>query len=140
MRRIFTILLASILLMAFVIPCFAIEADTPNVSPRYTHINNNQVSLTINETTGIATCCVSCYAPGNYIVKVECKLQRYQGGFYSTIKTWTDSNAEVAGVHTTWAVNSGYTYRVYADLYVYDAAGNELEHVTSSSSYNYPKK
>ena len=140
MRRILTFLLALALLATSILPCFANEAETPSVTPRYTHIALNTVNLDINETTGVATCSASCYAIGDYTVKVECKLQRYQGGFYSTIKTWTSFGSEYASVYRDWAVYSGYTYRVYAIFYVYDAAGNLLESATSSASYNYPKK
>ena len=139
MRRIFTSILVIVLLMVSILPCFAAETDTPIVTPRYTHINNNAVDLDINTTTGVANCFASCYAPGNYTVKVECKLQRYQGGFYSTIKTWTSSGNELAYVNANWAVYSGYTYRVYAIFYVYNSAGKLLESATSSASYNYPK-
>lgn len=139
MRRILTAMLAIILLMVSVLPCFAAEIDTSVVTPRYTHIHNNKVDLDINTTTGIATCFASCFTMGDYTVKVECKLQRYQGGFYSTIKTWTNSGSQYASVNQQWAVYSGYTYRVYAIFYVYDSAGNLLESATSSASYNYPK-
>ena len=138
MRRVLTIMLVIALLIGSVLPCLAADADTPVVTPRYTHINNNKVNLTINETTGVATCYASCYAMGDYTVKVECKLQRYQGGFYSTIKTWTNSGSEYASVYKNWAVYSGYQYRVYAVFYVYDSADNLLESATSSASYNYP--
>lgn len=139
MRRILTAILAIILLITSAPFCFAAEVETPVITPRYTHIHNNAVDLDINTTTGIAECFASCYAPGNYTVKVECKLQRYQGGFYSTIKTWTNSGSEYASVYQNWAVYSGYTYRVYAIFYVYNSAGKLLESATSSASYNYPK-
>ena len=139
MRRILTVILAIVLLATSALPCFAAEASTSVVGPRYTHINTNSVDLDINKTTGVANCFASCYAMGDYTVKVECKLQRYQGGFYSTIKTWTNSGSEYASVNQYWAVYSGYTYRVYAIFYVYDTAGNLLESATSSASYNYPK-
>ena len=139
MRRILSVILTIFLLVVSVLPCFAAETDTTVITPRYTHIDINKVNLTINETTGIATCFASCYAIGTYTVKVECKLQRYQGGFYSTIKTWTNSGPEYASVYQNWAVYSGYQYRVYAIFYVYDSAGKLLESATSSASYNYPK-
>ncbi len=139
MRRILTGILAIALLMMSILPCFAAEVETPVISPRYTHIHHNVVDLDINTTTGVANCYATCYAPGNYTVKVECKLQRYQGGFYSTIKTWTNSDDELATVDKYWAVYSGYQYRVYAIFYVYDSAGKLLESATSSASYNYPK-
>lgn len=139
MKRIFTVMLAIIMLMVSVLPCFAAEVNTPVITPRYTHIHNNKVDLDINTTTGIANCYASCFTMGNYTVKVECKLQRYQGGFYSTIKTWTKTGSQLASVDENWAVYSGYQYRVYAIFYVYDSAGNLLESATSSASYNYPK-
>lgn len=139
MRRILTIVLVIVLLMMSILPCFATETEIPSVSPRYTHIQYNVVNLDINTTTGIATCSASCFTMENYTVKVECKLQRYQGGFYSTIKTWTNSGNQYASVYQNWAVYSGYQYRVYAIFYVYDSAGKLLESATSSASYNYPK-
>ena len=139
MRRILIVMLAIALLLASVLPCMAAESNTPVVVPRYTHITANAVDLDINKTTGVANCYASCYTVGNYTVKVECKLQRYQGGLYSTIKTWTDSGDSLACVDEYWAVYSGYQYRVYAIFYVYNSAGKLLESATSSASYNYPK-
>lgn len=140
MRKVISMLMSLVMFFTVAIPCFAATPDETVVSPRYTHISSNSVDLTINETTGIATCNATCYAPGTYTVEVECKLQRYQGGFWSTIKTWTSSGIRYASVYQNWAVYSGYTYRIYVVFYVRDSAGNLLESATSSASYNYPKK
>ena len=140
MRKVLSIILTLALLMTCITTCFATESKASTISPRYTHIATNSVNLEINETTGVALCSATCYAPGTYTVEVECKLQRYQGGFWSTIKTWTSSGIRYASVYENWAVYSGYTYRVYVVFYVRDSAGNLLESATSSASYNYPKK
>ena len=139
MKRIYILGLAVLMVFSLVIPCFAAEVAETTITPRYTYIGVNKVGLTINETTGIAQCSSYCYTDGTYTVEVVCKLQKYAGGFYSTVKTWSSSGTSYASVHKSWAVYSGYTYRLYAIFYVYDSAGKLLESATSSASYNYPK-
>ena len=140
MKRICVVGLVMLLIVSFVTPCFAAGVSESAPSPRYAYIGVNTVHLRINESTGIAQCSADCYTDEPYNVEVVCKLQKYAGGFYSTVKTWSDSGISYACTYGEWAVYSGYTYRLYATFYVRDSNGNLLEVASSSDSYNYPKK
>ena len=140
MKRICVLGLALLLIVSLVTPCFAAGTSESAPSPRYAYIGVNTVHLEINESTGIAQCDADCFTDELYTVEVVCKLQKYAGGFYSTVKTWSSSGIQYTSVYGEWAVYSGYTYRLYATFYVRDSNGNLLEVASSSDSYYYPKK
>lgn len=138
MKRIILQLLTIFMVLLLSIPCYAVGVEEPTVSPRYSHINNNSVSITIDEDTGIAQCEACCYTVGQYTVEVVCKLQKYTGAYWATLKTWYASGTRYAYASGERAVDSGYTYRVYVTFSVRDSAGNLLESDTSTQSYVYP--
>ena len=70
MKRIIVALLAIAMLSAMAVPAFATPTEAAVVSPRYSYINSNSVDLTINQTTGVASCKSSCYASSGYTVKI----------------------------------------------------------------------
>lgn len=88
---------------------------------------------------GVATCRSSCHATSGYTISIECKLQRYTGTSWSTVKTWTTSANRYASISQTWTVPSGYTYRVYSTFRIYNSSGTLLETGTNSKSYAYPQ-
>ncbi len=57
-----------------------------------------------------------CYADtavqSGYTAKVTAELQRYSGGIWTTIKSWTNTASGFAVVDNSWYVTSGYSYRV----------------------------
>lgn len=138
MKRVVIVVLTVAMLLALPTRGMAAQIDDSLVAPCYTYISNNQVSISINETTGIAKCSAYCYTYGQYTVEVECRLQRYTGYSWSTIKTWSASNTRYASISGEWAVYSGYQYRAYALFCIRDSAGNLLESATSFDYYEYP--
>lgn len=140
MKRIITVLLAMAMLSALAVPAFAAVPESATVSPRYAYIQSNNVNLTINQNTGVATCTSSCYATSGYTVKIECKLQRYAASSWITLKIWTTSADRYASISGTYTVSSGYTYRVYSTFRIYNSAGTLLETGTNSKSVTFPSK
>lgn len=138
MKRFFMVILTVVLMLSFPMQGMAAQVDDSTVSPCYTYISTNKVGISINETTGVAECSAYCYTVGQYTVEVECRLQRYTGYSWSTIKTWSASNTRYASISGKWAVYSGYNYRAYALFCVRDSSGNLLESTTSIDSYAYP--
>jgi hypothetical protein len=116
----------------------AAQVENNIISPRYTYISTNSVSLTIDERTGIATCTAYCDTHGEYTVEIECRLQRDAGTMWTTIQTWSVSGTEEASLDKRYAVFSGYTYSVYAVFSVRDSAGNLLERDISRVNYMFP--
>ena len=137
MKKVFVILLATIMLFSMAIPAYAALPDPP-VSPQYKHINSYSVVLDINESLGVASCYATCYQLGADTVEIEYKLQRYTGSSWVTIKTWTSTGTTYASISKTWPVSSGYTYRGKAIFRVYDSSGNLLETGSTSRTYIYP--
>ncbi len=140
MKRIITVLLAIAMLSALAVPAFATVPESSAISPRYVYIKSNNVNLTINQNTGVATCTSYCYATSGYTVKIECKLQRYTGSSWITLKTWTASADRYASISETCTIPSGYTYRVYTTFRIYNSAGTLLETGANSKSVTFPSK
>lgn len=138
MKRAITAFLVLVLMLSLSMRSMAAQVEEDTVSPQYTYISSNSVSLVINENTGIATCSAYCYTVGTYTVEVECRLQRYTGSMWTTIQTWSASGAGHASLTKNWAVYSGCTYRAYAIYSVRDSAGNLLESDTGSKTYVFP--
>lgn len=132
MRRILSFALALILIMGTAIPAFAVENESA-VTPRYTYIARMSAVLEISR-LGVANCGGSCYVPDADTVKFTCKLQRYEGSSWTTVKTWTDTDAPTCGLSKYYAVSSGYTYRVRTTCSVYNASGVLVESGTCYSN------
>lgn len=136
MKKVYAILLATILLISTAFPAQAALPDQPAV-PLYNYIDAYDVNLSIDKTTGIASCSASCYTSSNNTVEVEYRLQRYMGSYWGTVKTWTSSGTSVASLNKSWAVYSGYTYRGYAIYRVYNSAGTLLETGSATKTFSY---
>lgn len=137
MKKIFAIILATVLFVLMVTPVYAALPDPP-ITPQYNYIDTYSVGLSIDKSTGIASCSASCYTTTNNTVKIEYDLERYMGSYWATVKTWTSSGTSYASLNKSWAVYSGYTYRGFATYSIYNSAGNLLETGSASKSYAYP--
>ena len=137
MRKVLSILLVVAIFMSWSIPVHAATQEGETISPRYTYIKFNSAYIDINENTGVASCEASCYATGNLTVKVQCRLQQYTGSVWTTLKNWTASGTSYASVDKSWAVSSGYPYRVYVIFRIYDGNGTLVETATNIDTYNY---
>lgn len=138
MKRLLKMVLTASLVLVLAIHCYASGTEGPVVSPRYTYIKDNEVSLAIDENTGTAEYFVFCDAVNRYTVKVVCKLQRYTGAYWVTLKTWYASGVAQASITGEWPVESGYTYRIYVTSSVYDSSGNLLDSDTVTYNCVYP--
>ena len=137
MKQKITFLLVVCLLISLVQPVSASSVNENYVSPRYTYISRCSSGLSINESTGVATCRASCNTSAGYTVQVECKLQRYMGSYWGTIKTWTDTDTQAVLITKNWAVYSGYTYRVHTTFSVFNSAGVLLESDVITDTYSF---
>lgn len=139
MRRILSHVLIIFMALLLSIPCYAIGAEELAVSPRYTYIRDYEVSLTIDEDTGAAEYYANCVTLDEQtVVQVVCKLQKYTGAYWTTLKTWYASGTPYARVSGEWPVENGYTYRVYVTISVCNSEGDLLESDTIIRSYVYP--
>lgn len=132
MKRFFSLILALVLILGSAVPAFAAESESA-VTPRYTYIASISAALEISS-LGVANCGGSCFVPEADTVKFTCKLQRYEDSSWTTIKTWTDTDAPTCGLSKYYAVHSGYTYRVRTTCSVYNASGVLVESGTCYSN------
>ena len=140
MKRICSLLLVVALFVSLSISGNAVEVDNSGISPRFTHISTISFDLTIDESTGNASCSAYCYTVEYYTVEVECKLQIYTNYTWYDLRTWTASGTRYASISKTWVVSSGYPYRAHVTFRVYDTQGNLLEEVIRNDGYIYPKQ
>lgn len=137
MKRILCLVIVMGLIVSVAPVAFATQQDEMSVTPRFIAIAACSTDLTINESTGVATCETQCIAKDAYTVKVICKLQRWNGASWVTLRTWINTDTYAAYVSENWAVYRGYNYRVYATFYVYDENGTLLETISSYDSQSY---
>lgn len=136
MKRIISILLICTLFIALAIPVSA--ESYPSVQPRYTYVSSVRATLSINRTTGIATCTGGVIAKSVYPVEVVVYLQKDMGTYWETITSWSGTDTISIEITNRYAVASGNTYRVYTAGYVYDSNNNLLESATAIHEVNFP--
>ena len=137
MKRILCLIVVLCLMILLVPAVFATQQNELSVTPRLVTIAACTADIAINEDTGIASCDAQCLAKDDYTVKVICRLQRWNGATWVTLRTWINTDTYLAYVSENWAVNRGYTYRVYATFCVYDANGTLLETINAIDSQDY---
>ena len=98
---------------------------------RYSYIGRFRLSGSIGSTSSSST--VNVQLSERLDSKVVVKLERSSdngGSFqpYSTLKTYTSSLDRYNFDVNKSGLSSAYDYRVKAELYVYDDAGNEIEY------------
>ena len=141
MKHLISFALAIILICTCAVPALAATVETAPVQPRFTHILNNAVSISIDEDWGIVTAASHCQAQDlNDTVIVTCVLERVKDGEWETLYTWSNSGIGFADIHQSRAVLSGYYYRVSATYYITDENGVILETSSGSASKYFPKK
>ena len=133
MKRIFSLILVLILLVPCVVPATA-EENASAVIPRYTYIARIYSYLEIG-TFGITACQANCYAENGASVVLTAKLQQYNGSTWTTLKTWTATDDNIASISKNYTVPKGYTYRLSASCSVYNASGVLLESGICHSNY-----
>lgn len=138
MKRIFSLVVAFVMLVVIITPCFAVENSTPMVTPRYVYIITNSLNFSIDESTGVTTSGAYCCTYGNYEIQIICELQRYNNSKWNTLKTWTTSGMRDVSLTKSWAVAKGYTYRAYVTFCIYDSNGFLLESASGSKSAYLP--
>lgn len=94
-------------------------------------INWSNLSKIVSELSinsyGIASASSSATYYDGDSISIEMNLQQLKSSGWTTIKTWKASGTIRCDVSGSWAVYSGYDYRVESIARVYDSNGNNLE-------------
>ncbi|MBC8589472.1 hypothetical protein [Paratissierella segnis] len=136
-KKTITLMLVMLLVSAYINPVLASTTELNNdkniISPMYTYISEARSRLQI-DSGGKAT--VETYLSGNSKVtstKATIRLQQYKGGNWTTIKTWNErNNSRILDFDDTYAVSSGYEYRVQSTVTAYSGSQSESITVTSN--------
>lgn len=87
------------------------------IEPRNTNIKYSTISLSLSD--GIAKCSASVtgYASNTEHVSIYLYLQKYSGGGWSTVESWSDSaDGNTLSMYKTASISSG-RYRLKASYY-----------------------
>lgn len=125
-------LIAFLALIALLIPLLAVPAAAAS---RGIVLSSFSADLDISS-GGTATCSCSARASG-CTISVAMKLQRYQNGSWTTLKTWSANQSSPLSLSGTKTVASGYNYRVSATCSVYNSSGSFVESATTYSASKY---
>ena len=138
MKRAISILLVAIIMFSAASPVYAVSPaeSESSIQPRWTYLNTVSAYLNIN-VLGIATCEGSAIANVVQDVEVIVRLQQLTDTGWSTIKSWSATNAGASSAEGKYAVYKGYTYRTTVAAYVYDNNGNIIETGSASDTFVY---
>lgn len=142
MKRRILSLLALILILSSVlaIPASAdntVGSETASVTPRYVNIHIFTASCGVNSSGKAASYAFVETANSSYTIYLNMGLQRYEDGYWKTIKTWSTSGTGEAEMDKGWYVLSGYYYRTAATATVYTSGGTYVESTDIYSQSDY---
>lgn len=135
MKKVISLLMVTVIVCTMVLPVSATTGDN-TVQPRWTYLDSVYAHLDINW-LGVASCEGRATAGDFVTVKVVVRLQQLQDTGWATIKSWTATDTQTVGTSGTYAVYSGYTYRVSVTGYIYDSNGNLVEAGTATDTFVY---
>ena len=135
MKKIVCLLLVTVLLCSAILPASAAVVDP--IAPQYKRIVSLALRLSIDESTGIASCYARCLADSDVTIKIKGTLQQYSNGSWVYVNSWTKSGVRLVVLDEKWAVYSGYKYRFVATYSVYGSDGGFIESDTMSQIYDY---
>lgn len=122
-----------------VLAVFCLMTAASAVEPRLAGISNFYTNLTISN-YGVATCQASSKPTYlDYSATLSVSLQRSSTGTssWTTAKTWEDTGTINVSVSEKYYVVSGYYYRLYCSVSVYDADGELIGYNTQISNVVY---
>lgn len=121
MKNILKVVSIFMIILLFSVNVFALPVTT-----NWDHLSKIVSELSISN-YGIASASSSATFYDGDSISIEMNLQQLKSSGWTTIKTWKGSGTIRCDVAGSWAVYSGYDYRVESIARVYDSNGNELE-------------
>lgn len=100
--------------------------DPDPIEP-YTGMASATAALSINSTTGVATCACGVSLYNGYTADVYMTLQKKVNGTWDPYCGWYNSGSSPVSMSETCSVDYGYQYRTYVRALIYDANGNYVE-------------
>lgn len=137
MKKLFSLLVAAVMMMCFSVSAFALFEDKPviPVEPDEPYMYTQAISSTLSISGNTATCVSRVTGkPGQVsLISITQYLQKKNGSDWTTVATWTKSYPPNTAVYinTKSGLSSG-TYRVFTSAAVYHNTFPEF--VTAYSS------
>lgn len=141
MRKGLCIIVCALLLMCCNPVAFADEMESlalpadPSISPLLEYMASYDADISV-DSNGLATirCKIYGYMGTTTRVEIAAELQRYVGGRWVTIRTFTaESNSHRVTLSETYSLTAGYSYRVQATVTAYSGSVVESDVVTSGT-------
>lgn len=136
MKKAISLLIITIILIGMATP--ALAASDTSIQPRFAYIETAWTLITIDQSSGTATCDGYVSAKGNNPVKVHVQLQVKDNGIWRSLSTRIMSEDKEAYISFQYKVEKGYEYKVVTNVYVYNANGTLLESNVLTKFANYP--
>ncbi|WP_313342079.1 hypothetical protein [Sedimentibacter sp.] len=118
-------ILKSVLVLTLIF-ALLVNAFASTIGIQWDYLSRVRSELSIN-TLGIASASGTATLYNGDSVSVELNLQQLKSNGWTTIKTWNGSGTKSCTVSGSYAVYSGYDYRVETIAKVYDGNGNKVE-------------
>lgn len=135
MKRILSLFLVCTLLLSLALPVSAAVIDP--VQPCFAYIRSTYVSVSVNQSMGIANCYADCSANSGVTIVISGTLQQNKNNEWEDVKSWVRTGSGFVSLDKQWAVYSGYQYRLYVTYKIYNSAGILLESHTSYDTCTY---
>lgn len=126
----------SLLIVIGILCGMVVSVSASTVQPRWTYLDAVYANLDINW-LGVATCEGGAAANDTVTVKVVVRLQQLKDTGWSTITSWSSTGTLSATSSGSYAVYSGYTYRVSVTGHVYDSNGTLIETGSATDTFVY---
>lgn len=115
---------------------YAIAADTESVQPRYAYISTIYIDFAISA-NGLAEYTAKITTIDYHQTKMECKLQRYSNGDWTTVYSWSGTGVGRTTLNRQYMVYSG-EYRIVVTGTIYDDNNRVIEIASKASNcYSY---
>ena len=136
MKKAFSFIFITVLLISLAMPAIA-TTDT-GIQPRYTYIQAVATNISINQSTGTASCNGYITAKSSIPVKIHVQLQIKENGIWRTLCTRIANGTEETYVSFQHTVEKGYEYRVVTNAYAYNSQGTLVESTVYTDFAYYP--
>lgn len=136
MKKAISLIFVAVLLIGLAMPAFA--ATDTGIQPRYTYIQSVSTNISINQSTGTASCNGYISAKSSIPVKIHVQLQVKENGIWRTLCTRIANGTEETYVSFQYTVEKGYEYKVVTNAYAYNAQGTLVESTIYTDFASYP--
>lgn len=139
-KRIAALLVLVLLVQTFSFSTFAaVPANDTEAQPFFVGLTSSTAELTLlNASSGYLECMGAASLVRSYTAEISMELFRVDDeGGQTSVASWYLSRTNTPSMLKYRYVDDGYTYLLMVDIYVYDSAGNYIEHTSAIDTLYY---